>query len=190
MIGELQLIASSFSWPTESEDDIRLDASLGGGALLDVGVYCISAARLLAGEPRSVTAQQLVGATGVDGAFVATMQFDSSVLAHFDSAIHLPDRSHLEVVGSLGSITVSDPWHCADPRLTVRRGRTATDEPVRRADSYQLELEEFGRAVRSKPNRLLGRDDALGQARAVDALFRAAESGRPVSVQGDEMRRQ
>lgn len=187
VIGELQLIASSFSWPTETVDDIRLDASLGGGALLDVGVYCISVCRLLAGEPQSVTAQQVTGATGVDGAFVATMEFGSCAMAHFDSAIHLPDRSHLEVVGSLGSITVSDPWHCADPRLTViLQGEAPRDAPTSRADSYELELEEFGKAVRVEPNKLLGRDDALGQARTVDALFRAADTGQRVLVQLNE----
>ena len=183
LIGDLQLIASSFSWPTETADDIRLDLSLGGGALLDVGVYCISIGRLLAGEPRSVTAQYVADATGVDGALVGTMEFASSAMAHFDCAIHLPDRSHLEVVGSLGSITVSDPWHCADPQLTVAlQGEAPRDLPTATAHSYQLELEQFGRAVRGEPNTLLGRRDAVGQARAVDALFRAAETGRRTHV--------
>lgn len=186
-IGTVQLIAASFSWPTESADDVRLDASLGGGALLDVGVYCLSVARLLAGEPRSVTAHQVVGPTGVDGAFVGTLAFGSGALAHFDCGIHLPDRSHLEVVGDLGSITVHDPWHCAEPGIVVaRRGATPQVEHPQPADSYQLELEEFGRAVRGEPNQLLGRDDAVGQARVVDALFHAAQSGRRVEVVVDD----
>lgn len=182
-IGEVQLIATSFSWPTETADDIRLDASLGGGSLLDVGVYCVSAGRMLAGEPRSVTAQQLTGPTGVDDAFVATMEFDSSVVAHFDCGIHLPDRSHLEVVGTLGTITVSDPWHCDEPRITVLlQDGTSREEPVLRANSYQLELEEFGNAVRGERHKLLGREDALGQARAIDALFLAADTGQRVHL--------
>ena len=47
-------------------------------------VYCISAGRMLAGEPRTVTAQQVDRVTGVDEAFVATMELDSAVVAHFD----------------------------------------------------------------------------------------------------------
>jgi predicted dehydrogenase len=184
VIGDLQLVTSSFSWPTETAGDVRLDLALGGGALLDVGVYCVSVGRLLAGEPLSVTAQQATDPTGVDGAFVATMQFASSVLSHFDCGIHLPDRSHLEVVGDLGSITVSDPWHCAEPHLSLLlRGEAPRDVPVGGADSYRLELEEFDRAVRGVPNRLLGGEDALGQARAVDALFRAADTGQRVAVE-------
>lgn len=185
VIGEVRLVASSFSWPTETPADIRLSASLGGGSLLDVGVYCVSAGRLLAGEPRAVTAQQVVGPSGVDVAFIATLEYDSSAVAHFDAAIHLPDRSHLEVVGTSGTITVGDPWHCEQPRLTVSlQAGTSREVPVARANSYQLELEEFGKAVRGEPNKLLGLEDALGQARAVDALFQAADSGRRVEIDG------
>lgn len=186
MIGDLRLVTSSFSWPTETVDDIRLDAALGGGGLLDVGVYCVSVARLLAGEPRSVTAQQVSDPTGVDGALVGTMEFAASAMSHFDCGIHLPDRSHLEVVGSLGTIDVSDPWHCADPELTLTlQGEAPRVVRVGRANSYQLELEEFGRAVRRQPNKLLGRVDAVGQARTVDALFRAAETGQRAWVDSD-----
>jgi predicted dehydrogenase len=183
VIGELRLIASSFSWPNETSDHIVLDLALEGGSLLDVGVYCLSVGRLLAGEPRTATAQQITEASGVDESFVATMEFDSTVLAHFDCSIQLPHRSHLEVVGSLGSITVSDPWICDHPALTVNlRDGASWVVAVPEADSYQLELEEFGKAVRGETNTLLSRVDALGQARAVDALFRAANTGQRVQL--------
>jgi xylose dehydrogenase (NAD/NADP) len=183
VLGDLQLITSSFSWPTQSAGDIRLDPGLGGGALLDVGVYPVSIGRLLAGEPLSVTAQQLTSATGVDGVFVATMRFPSAI-AHFDCGIQLPDRSHLEVVGELGTITVTDPWHCADPRLTVRLQDGSTHHEVTQsADSYQLELEEFGKAVLGREYVLVGLEDALGQSRATAALLRAAATGKSVPVQ-------
>jgi D-xylose 1-dehydrogenase (NADP+, D-xylono-1,5-lactone-forming) len=178
LIGDVRLVASSFTWPTDAPGDVRLDSALDGGSLLDVGVYCISAARLLAGEPRTVAAHQVLGPTGVDVSFVATMELGSGALAHFDCGINLPDRSHLEVVGSKGTVHVSDPWHCLEPGLTVvQQGRSAVRMPVAQANSYQLELEEFGKAVRRETHHLLGRDDALRQARAVDALFRAAASG-------------
>jgi D-xylose 1-dehydrogenase (NADP+, D-xylono-1,5-lactone-forming) len=183
LIGEVRLVVSSFTWPIHAPGDVRLDSSLDGGSLLDVGVYCVSAARLLAGEPRTVAAHQVVGPTGVDVAFAATMELGSGALAHFDCAINLPDRSHLEVVGSKGTLYVSDPWHCFEPGLTVvPQEKPSLRVPMPQADSYQLELEEFGRAVRGEAHHLLGRDDALRQARAVDALFRAAASGNRETV--------
>ena len=179
VIGEIRLVASSFTWLTDDPDDVCLNASLDGGSLLDVGVYCISATRLLAGEPRTVAAHQVLGPTGVDVYFAATMELGSAALAHFDCGVNLPERSHLEVVGSRGTIHVSDPWHCLEPGLTViPQGKPAIRVPVPQANAYQLELEEFGKAIRREAHHLLGRDDAVHQARAVDALFRAAASGK------------
>jgi predicted dehydrogenase len=174
-IGPLRLISAAFSWPTDAPGDVRLDPALDGGSLLDVGVYPLSVSRLLAGEPHSFTAQRVMGATDVDMTFVATLGFAGGVLAHFDSGFQLPDRSHLEVVGALGTIEVSDPWHCFEPKLLLTmQGEEPVTVPVPTANSYQLELEEFGRAVRKEPNQLLGRTDAEGQARAVSALLNAA----------------
>jgi D-xylose 1-dehydrogenase (NADP+, D-xylono-1,5-lactone-forming) len=177
-IGDLQLVSASFSWPTPLAGDIRTDPLLDGGSLMDVGCYCVSAARLLAGEPQSVSAQQVRGPHGVDSRLVGTLAFDQGVLAHLDSGFHLPDRSHLEVVGSRGTIRVSDPWHALAPGLTLTGlDGAARTVPVAAANSYQLELEQFGAAIRGEPNQLLGRDDALGQARTIEALYAAAESG-------------
>ena len=192
VIGDVRLVVASFSWPTAPTGDVRLDPDLEGGALLDVGCYCVSAARLLAGEPLSVTAQRLVGPTGVDISFAATLEHADGVLTHIDAGLHLPDRSHLEVVGTLGTITVRDPWHCVTPGLTVTPVATSTNPnpeayavevPV--TSSYQLELEEVGRAVRGEDNVLLRRADALGQSRAIEALETAARTGKTVTVTRD-----
>ena len=177
-IGDLQLVSAAFSWPTPLTGDIRTDPLLDGGSLMDVGCYCVSAARLLAGEPQSVSAQQVRGAHGVDSRLVGTLAFDRGVLAHLDCGFHLPDRSHLEVVGSRGTIRVSDPWHALDPGLTLTDLDGAPRAiPIETANSYRLELEQLGAAIRGEPNQLLGRDDALGQARTIEALYAAAASG-------------
>jgi xylose dehydrogenase (NAD/NADP) len=182
-LGRLRLISGTFSGHTDNPNDVRLDSELDGGSLMDVGVYPLSASRLLAGEPIAVTAQQVTGASGVDVTFAAILRFDDDVLAHFDCAFHVADRSYLEVVGTEGRVEVSDPWHGTQPALTI----TMRDaEPVRTgiepANPYQLELEEFGKAVRGEPNQLLGRTDAEGQAKAVEALYLAADSGNTVTM--------
>jgi D-xylose 1-dehydrogenase (NADP+, D-xylono-1,5-lactone-forming) len=185
-LGRLRLISGAFSGHTDNPNDVRLDAALDGGSLMDVGVYPLSASRLLAGEPIAVTAQQVTGPSGVDVSFAATLQFDDDVLAHFDCAFHVADRSYLEVVGTEGRVEVSDPWHGAHPALTVTmRGAESVRTEIEPASPYQLELEEFGRAVRGEPNQLIGRADAEGQARAVEALYLAADSGASVTL-GDQ----
>ena len=182
-IGDLRMVVASFSWPCPLDGDIRTRPDLDGGSLMDVGCYCVSAARLLAGEPVSVTAQQVVGPHGVDAHLAATLLFDGGVVAHVDSAFHVPDRSHLEVVGTTGTIRVQDPWHCFSPRVTVTGlDGVARDVPVETVSSYRLELEEMNKAVRGEPNVLLGEADALGQSRTIEAVYRAAETGAAVSL--------
>ena len=91
--------------------DARLLTEPAGGGLMDVGCYCVSAARMLAGEPVSVTAQQLVTPSGLDRRLAATLAHERDVLTHFDCALDLPERSELEAIGSEGVLRVSDPWH-------------------------------------------------------------------------------
>jgi len=182
-IGELRLINSSFTWPTDAPGDVRLDPTLAGGSLLDVGCYCVNAARLLAGEPTTANAQWKIGPTGVEVQMVGTLRFEGDVMLHFDSGFHLPDRSALEVVGTAGTIRVNDPWHCLEPRLDiVPQVGSPRREAAQVENSYQLELEEFAAAVRSRPSILLGREDAIGQAHTLAALIEAAASECAVAI--------
>lgn len=183
VIGELRLISAAFTWPCDAPGDIRLAPELDGGSLLDVGCYCVSAARLLAGEPISVTAQQIIGPTGVEIRLVGTLAFDAGVLALFDSGFQLPDRSYLEVVGSDATIRVSDPWHCLQPALEIihQNGHT-THIPFEVTNSYALELDHVHAAIHGNPTGLLGLPDAVGQARSLEAIAKAAASPTPLPV--------
>src|SRR5213593_1825460 len=74
-IGELQTIRATFGFTLRRPSDVRLQANLDGGALMDVGCYCVSGARLLAGEPERVHAEQVVGPSGVDVRFTGVLRF-------------------------------------------------------------------------------------------------------------------
>jgi predicted dehydrogenase len=175
-IGELRLVRASFSFMLRG-DDVRLDPALEGGALMDVGCYCVSSARLLAGEPTAVTAQQVLGPTGVDLRLAGTLAFGGDALALIDCAFDLPDRQGLEVVGSEGALRVATPWGCNEPGIELLRGGRSEWIEVEDADRYRLQSDNASRAIRGLEPPLLGRADALGQARAIDALYRAAKTG-------------
>jgi xylose dehydrogenase (NAD/NADP) len=181
-IGELRLVRAAFSWAHPDPDDIRLRADLEGGGLMDVGCYCVSGARALAGaEPETVYAEQVLGAGGVDVRMVATLRFPGEVLAALDCGLSYVARDELEAIGEDGSVFLDDPWHGRDTVVEVRR----TGEPTERvevpwASSYALEMEDLEAAARGEREPLLGRADALGQARTIAALYRAADEGRPV----------
>ena len=106
-IGELRLVRAAFSYSLTSLGDVRMRPELDGGSMTDVGCYCVSMIRLLAGEPAAVTGTQVLGSTGVDVRFAGTLTFPGDVLAHFDCGFDLPYRAELELVGSEGVARVA-----------------------------------------------------------------------------------
>jgi D-xylose 1-dehydrogenase (NADP+, D-xylono-1,5-lactone-forming) len=180
-IGELRVVRTAFSFTIDDKSNIRLAADLDGGALMDVGCYCVSGSRLLAGEPESVSGTSVTEA-GVDTVFAGTMTLPGNVIAHFDCGFTLPMRDELEAVGSEGSIFLDDPWHCRSPVIEVRRSGSVELIELEPVDSYRLELENLADAIRGEGDLLLGRDDAVHQARAIDALYRSADTGSAVEL--------
>jgi D-xylose 1-dehydrogenase (NADP+, D-xylono-1,5-lactone-forming) len=183
-IGELRLVRSAFSFPLAPDPNVRWDAELDGGALMDVGCYCVSGSRLLAGaEPEQVHGEAVRADSGVDTRFAGTLRFPGDVLAVFDCGFDLPPRDELEAVGSEGSLFLDDPWHCTEPRIEVRGADGSVElVAVERANPYGLEFEDVSAAIRGERAPRLGRADAVGQARALEALLRSAAEGRPVAV--------
>jgi xylose dehydrogenase (NAD/NADP) len=175
-IGELRLVRTSFSFQI-GEANVRLDPNLAGGALMDVGSYCVSGSRLLAGEPLRVTAHRVLGPTGVDMRLAGTLVCANDVYAQLDCAFDQPLRQLLEVSGSEGSLHVDWPWNARVPGIERRQGGEVERIEIEAASAYRLQVDNFNRAVRGSEAPLLGRDDALGQARVIDALYRSAEAG-------------
>jgi xylose dehydrogenase (NAD/NADP) len=97
-VGRVRMVRAAFSFVAGDPANVRLSTSLDGGALMDVGCYCVSGARLIAGEPGRVSAEQALGGDGVDVAFAGTMRFADDVLAHFDAGLALATRDELEVI--------------------------------------------------------------------------------------------
>jgi D-xylose 1-dehydrogenase (NADP+, D-xylono-1,5-lactone-forming) len=174
-VGTPRVIRTAFSFTLTNPENVRLAADLDGGALMDVGCYCVSGSRLIAGEPEQVFGEQVVGPSGVDLRFAGTMRFPEDVIANFDCGFDLPGRGELEVIGSDGSLFVADPWHCRVPGIELRTGSKTQTIAVEVVDSYRLELENLGDATRGEAEPVMGRADAVGQARAIEALYRSAD---------------
>jgi predicted dehydrogenase len=181
-IGELRLIRSAFSYGLYDFENIRLRTDVEGGALMDVGCYNVSGSRLLGGEPERVWGEAWYGPSGTDWIFTGTLRLPGDVIATFDCGTALVERDELEAIGSEGSLFLDDPWHCNVPVIELRRGRETERIDLEHLDSYRLELENMSDAIRGETELLLGREDALAQARALEALHRSATTGAPVSL--------
>jgi xylose dehydrogenase (NAD/NADP) len=181
-IGELRVVRSVFSYSLYDHDNIRLRTEVEGGALMDVGCYTVSGSRLVAGEPERVFGEAWYGPSGTDWVFSGTLRFPGNVIGLFQCGTALPEQDELEVIGSEGSLFLDDPWHCNVPVIEVRREDGVERIEIEKEDSYRLELENLSAAIRGEGELLLGREDAVGQARALEALHESATSGVPVKI--------
>jgi D-xylose 1-dehydrogenase (NADP+, D-xylono-1,5-lactone-forming) len=129
-----------------------------------------------------VYGEQVLAESGVDELFTGTMRLPGGVLAQFDAGLVLPVRDELEAIGEEGSLFLDDPWHCKRPLIELRTAGGVEEIAVEPADSYRLQLENLSDAIRGEAEPLLGREDAVGQARVIEALYRSAAEGRPVKL--------
>ncbi len=181
-IGELRVVRSVFSYSLYDEDNIRLRTDVEGGALMDVGCYNVSGSRLVGGEAEHVFGEAWFGPSGTDWVFSGTLRFPNNVIGLFHCGTALPEQDELEVIGSEGSLFLDDPWHCNVPVVELRTASGVERIEVAQQDSYRLELENVSDAIRGEGELLLGRADAVGQARTLEALHASATDGKPVTL--------
>ena len=177
LIGPLYAMHATFSFRFERpDDDVRLAPDLGGGSLLDVGCYCVSAFRLVAGEPDDAYGTQVAGRGGVDWGFAGVLR-SNDVLGTFQCGFRHDERS-IVVRGAGGELHAPDPWHASESKVYLN-GKEHSVEPE---DPYRRQLANFVAAIRGEAEPLLGREDAVGQARALERLVVAASDGRVGSL--------
>jgi D-xylose 1-dehydrogenase (NADP+, D-xylono-1,5-lactone-forming) len=191
-IGRLATVRAALSVGV-APGDIRRSVELGGGALGDLGCYCVSAIRLFAGEPERVYADQVAdGPGGVDLRLAATLRMPGEVLAQLDIGLDLTRRDELELVGTEGRLTIPDPWLCRATHLELSRdgqvepvpvdpeGALALTDPGH--DVYRIELDTVSAALVAGEASPFDRADAVAQATVLEALHRSAELGTPVAL--------
>lgn len=182
-VGPVRLVRSSFGIAVTDTRASRLDPELGGGALRDVGCYCVNLARLAVGAaPSSVTAVAR-WTSGVDQTLAGTLDYGGA-LAQVSCSLASGRHDTAQVVGEGGVIEVPSaflPPPDAPARLLLRReGEPPTELTFPPVDQYRLEAEAFAGQV-SRPDGLGPRElplaETLENLGTIDALLRAARSG-------------
>jgi D-xylose 1-dehydrogenase (NADP+, D-xylono-1,5-lactone-forming) len=182
-VGRLRTIRTTFGFMLRDASNVRMQPGLDGGALMDVGCYCVSGSRLLGGEPEHVQGEQVLGESRVDLAFHGILRLPDDVVANFDCSFAMPRFQRMEVVGEDGVLVLEAPFRVdfGGDALVARDGSVERlDVPV--VNSYALELENLAAAAAGDAPARLGREDALGQARTIDALYRSAAERRTVEL--------
>jgi predicted dehydrogenase len=177
-LGKLTQIRSSFTFLLTRDDNIRWDGALGGGALMDVGCYCVNVSRTMAGrEPVEVRAMANFRSPGVDAQMAGSLRFDDGLLAHFDCALTMERTEVYHLMGTEGHLRVPNAFLPGTDEAVIERfdlENNLTTLPVPGADEYRLMVEHFADCVlNDRPVRFSAEEAALNM-RVIEALYQSA----------------
>ncbi len=144
VIGKLQYVSADFGFNTPVDLEGRLyNKSLGGGSMMDVGIYPLFFATLLLGEPSLVKAAYKLSVTGVDEYINVVLQYPDGEAAHLLSSIHFNTAIEAEIVGTKGRIKISNPWFKAtDFTLYLEDDKVQNFSMPHMSNGFEYEIEE------------------------------------------------
>jgi predicted dehydrogenase len=180
-VGEPLVVQTLFSYFNDDPDNVRNQAEIGGGALLDIGCYAISVARLVFGaEPRRV-----LGLTDTDPRFrtdritAALLDFGRRT-SSFTCSTQLQPYQRVHILGAEGRIEIEIPFNAPPDRpcrIWHQRGAQIEEIAFEVCDQYTIEGDEFSKAILDDTPVPTPLEDAVANMRALDAVFASARAG-------------
>jgi predicted dehydrogenase len=184
-IGDLQAVDSWFSYFNDDPGDIRNIREAGGGALFDIGCYCVNLSRMLFGaEPVRVQASVTRDpVSGVDVLTAGLLDFENGV-ASFTCSMRTEPDQRVHIYGTRGRISIEIPFNIPPDRPTKVHVTAGGDPPVSPntdvlafdpADQYTIQAERFAAAVLDDEPAPVPPEDAVANLRVIEEIFRTGE---------------
>lgn len=185
-IGRLVAVQSWFSFFNDDPTNIRNILEAGGGALFDIGCYCVNLSRMLfSAEPMRVqAAMRRDPANGTDVVTSSILEFADGGIAGFTCSTRAEDAQRVDIYGTIGRISIEIPFNIPPDRPTRIFVTAGGDPPVapdtetltfEAADPYAAEADRFAEAVLDGRPVPVPPADAIANLRVIEAIFRAAE---------------
>lgn len=181
-IGEVKLIKSSHSFYLNNrEGDIRMDKTMGGGSIYDVGSYCVQVIRHLTdSEPVKVQAiAELDEATGIDLTSTVYMKMDNGVKAMFDCSFDMINRNEYEVIGTEGKIKVPFAFrpdiNGGIGKVIIQNNGMTREEKIY-GDIYRMEIEQFSRAILDGGEPVITTESTLKNMAVLDKCYESIQN--------------
>jgi D-xylose 1-dehydrogenase (NADP+, D-xylono-1,5-lactone-forming) len=176
-LGTLRFLHAAFSFPFNNPNNYRSHQEYGGGALLDVGTYCIDVVRWLANsEPLHIQGfMRRKGTIDVDTQ--ALLTFTDEVIAHIQCSFAAAEHQVIEVVGTTGTAIASQAftaWHSDSTTLLLQNGSHGEQKTFAPADPYQAMIEHFTGCVLGQVTLRYQPTDSLGTLQVIDQLRQEA----------------
>ncbi|MFG1920676.1 Gfo/Idh/MocA family protein [Cryptosporangium sp. NPDC048952] len=182
-IGEVVSVQADFGFAADYDPKGRLWApELGGGALLDLGIYPVSLASMLLGEPSTVLATTGQAATGVDANTGILLGYDSGAVAVLHCSLRGDTPTRAEITGTRGRIELHPLFFRANELTLYRRGAEPRHETFDLpGNGYTFQAEEVARCVRAgrTESEYMPLDETLAIARTLDRARASVNSFQP-----------
>jgi predicted dehydrogenase len=172
-IGEARMIQADFGFRAGFDPNSRaFSPALGGGGLLDVGVYPISLASMLFGTPNQVTGLAHLGETGVDEQAGLVLAYDAGRLAVISTGVRINTPQSAVILGTDGRITIHSPWWKPSAMTVTAGGKTEDVTLPFESNGYQFEAQEVARCLVAgkTESEIMPLDESLQIMRTMDAL--------------------
>ena len=173
-VGEVRMISVDFGFRAPLDPHSRLfDPHLGGGALLDVGVYCVSLASMVFGPPARIASMAHLGQTGVDEQAAVILGYDGGQLAVLTAAIRTNTPQEALLLGTEGQIRIYSPWWRPTTLTLSIQGQE--DEVMHfpfEGNGYNYEIAEVMRCLRAgrSESDVLPLDETMAIMRTMDQI--------------------
>ncbi len=182
-IGKIVMMRGVFTFNLTNMNDVRMNASLGGGSIWDIGCYPISYARsIYASEPVQVFGQQVASDTGVDESFSGEMLFPGNVLAQIQCSFNSPAYRHFEVYGDKGRLEISNPFTPSPKeKISLVQDGKVREIEINSGDLYAGEIEDMADVILDHKQPRISLSDSRNNVRTIIAMLESAaqwESGR------------
>jgi len=187
VVGELKMIQSVFTFRLKQAGNIRLDPALGGGALMDVGCYCVNVSRTVAGaEPIEAQAVAVPSSSGVDDMLAGLLRFEDGVIASFQCGLNSLRRESYEIGGTDAYLKVADAFLPGDRDTVIeeyREGHAPIVHTIDGTDEYRCMVEHFADCVLNGTQPRYPAEEAALNMRVIEALYASVRAGgRTVSI--------
>ena len=173
-LGDIRFLHAAFSFNFNAPGNYRAYKQFGGGALLDVGSYCVNAARWLIGtEPMSSQKVISYNQESIDLNTSAILRFSEDVSAHIQSSYDAAEHQVIEVVGTSGAVTAPlafTAWRDDKTLLLTQRGTVFEQREFAPFDPYQRMVEHFTTCVMEKTPLLYPAEDGWANLRVLDMI--------------------
>lgn len=178
LIGDISLLDASFNFHLRTMANIRMWPELGGGALMDVGCYCVNSIRTAVGrEPVGVIAHAVWIDTGVDDQLVGVLDFGDGIQAHFDCGFITQHREYFIINGSKGWLEIPHPYlpGMGNVDILLHKGQNEFETiTVEGTNEYQCMVEHFSDCILNNKEVRYPVNEAAKNMRVIEALLKSA----------------